>query len=223
MHILNSRFLDPLSSGIDAFTFHWSVYSNWLLPPVSLIAHTIKHIQLCKAEGIVSRTLVEIGYMLASVGLSWKFRFFSIVKDYKEYETPSIYFIRGSADNSCIFWKQVYFKCISVAFIYQILNYRYSLNADVAATVEMWTLPLYCWNVDFASRCWFADVPTMDMLSGCELIWLIDISLRATQKMQFVGERAKRTSHKLLNLSGRLIFFSINHIHIQMTCLSSLN
>jgi hypothetical protein len=31
------------------------------------------------------------------------------------------------------------------------------------------------------------------------------------------------TSHKLHILSNRLIFFSINHIHIQMTCLSSLN
>jgi hypothetical protein len=32
----------------------------------------------------------------------------------------------------------------------------------------------------------------------------------------------QRTSHKLHILSSRLIFFSINHIHIQMTCLSSL-
>jgi len=30
-------------------------------------------------------------------------------------------------------------------------------------------------------------------------------------------------SHKLHILSSRLIFSSINHIHIQMTCLSSLN
>ena len=70
LHILNSRFLDPLSSGIDAFTFHWSVDINWLVWPVSLFAHTIKHIQLCKAEGIVSCTLVEIGYILACVGFS---------------------------------------------------------------------------------------------------------------------------------------------------------
>jgi hypothetical protein len=41
--------------------------------------------------------------------------------------------------------------------------------------------------------------------------------------MKFDGEWAKRTIHKLHILSSRLIFFSINHIHIQMTCLSSLN
>jgi hypothetical protein len=35
--------------------------------------------------------------------------------------------------------------------------------------------------------------------------------------MKFGSEWAKRTSHKLHILSSRLIFFSINHIHIQMT------
>jgi hypothetical protein len=40
--------------------------------------------------------------------------------------------------------------------------------------------------------------------------------------MKFVGVWAKQTSHKLHILSNRLIFFSINHIHIQMTYLSSL-
>ena len=62
----------------------------------------------------------------------------------------------------------------------------------------------------------------MHMLSGCELIDTENISL-PSQNMKFVGEWAKRTSHKLHILSSRLIFFSINHIHIQMTCLSSLN
>ena len=50
----------------------------------------------------------------------------------------------------------------------------------------------------------------MYMLSGCELIDTENISL-PSQNMKLGGE------------SNRLIFFSINHIHIQMTCLSSLN
>jgi hypothetical protein len=41
--------------------------------------------------------------------------------------------------------------------------------------------------------------------------------------MKLGGEWAKRANHKIHILSSRLIFFSINHIHIQMTCLSSLN
>jgi hypothetical protein len=66
------------------------------------------------------------------------------------------------------------------------------------------------------------DAGVMYMLSGCELIDTENISLQS-QNMKFSGERAKRTSHKLHILSSRLIFFSINHIHIQMTGLSSLN
>jgi len=62
----------------------------------------------------------------------------------------------------------------------------------------------------------------MYMLSGCELIDTENISL-PSQNMKLVGEWAKRISHKLHILSSRLIFFSINYIHIQMTCLSSLN
>ena len=67
----------------------------------------------------------------------------------------------------------------------------------------------------------FNDMYT-GILSGCEWIDTENISL-PSQNMKFVGEWAKRTSHKLHILSSRLIFFSINHIHIQMTCLSSLN
>jgi hypothetical protein len=32
--------------------------------------------------------------------------------------------------------------------------------------------------------------------------------------MKFIGEWVKQTSHKFHILSSRLIFFSINHIHI---------
>jgi len=61
----------------------------------------------------------------------------------------------------------------------------------------------------------------MYMLSGCELVDTENISL-LNQNMKFAGKWAKRTSHKLHILSSRLIFFSVNHIHIQKTCLSSL-
>jgi uncharacterized linocin/CFP29 family protein len=60
------------------------------------------------------------------------------------------------------------------------------------------------------------------MLSECELIDTENISL-FSQNMKFVGEGVKQTSHKLHIVSSRLIFFGINHIHIQMTRLSFLN
>jgi hypothetical protein len=62
----------------------------------------------------------------------------------------------------------------------------------------------------------------MYMLSGCVLIDFENISL-PSKNMKFVGEWVKRTSNKLHILPSRLIFFSINHIYIQMTYLSFLN
>ena len=62
----------------------------------------------------------------------------------------------------------------------------------------------------------------MYMLFRCELIDIKNITL-PRHNMKFVGEWAKRTSHKLHILSSRMIFFSTNHIYIEMTCLSFLN
>ena len=50
---LKSKSSDPLTEGVDAFTFDWSRDNNWLVPPVSLIAHTIKHVQLSKTVGTI--------------------------------------------------------------------------------------------------------------------------------------------------------------------------
>lgn len=87
-----------MSSGIDAFTYDWSVDNNWLVPPVSLIAHTIKHIQLCKAELVVPKWKSAIFWPMLVCPENENF--ISIVKDYIEYETPSRFSVRGSADNS---------------------------------------------------------------------------------------------------------------------------
>jgi len=62
----------------------------------------------------------------------------------------------------------------------------------------------------------------MYMLSGCEFIDTENISL-LSHNMKFVDDWVKRTSYKLHILSSRVICFSINHIHILMTCLSFLN
>ena len=69
---------------------------------------------------------------------------------------------------------------------------------------------------------WLCWQNHMYMLSGIELIDTGNMSL-SNRNMKFVGEWTKQTSHKLHILSHELIFFSINHIHILRTCLSSLN
>ena len=47
----NSRFWNPGSEAVDAFTQRWSAENNWLCPPVSLIVRTVKHLVYCKASG----------------------------------------------------------------------------------------------------------------------------------------------------------------------------
>lgn len=47
----NSRFWNPGSEAVDAFTQDWSHDNNWLCPPVSLIVRTVRHLIVCKGNG----------------------------------------------------------------------------------------------------------------------------------------------------------------------------
>ena len=47
----NSRYWNPGSEAIDAFTVNWAGENNWLCPPVMLIGRVIRHAQVCKAAG----------------------------------------------------------------------------------------------------------------------------------------------------------------------------
>ena len=47
----NSRFLQPGSEAVDAFSQDWALENNWLVPPVTLIGRVLRHMQDCKAFG----------------------------------------------------------------------------------------------------------------------------------------------------------------------------
>lgn len=49
-----SKFVDGLSTGIDAFSFDWKFDNNWIVPPVILhvISRVISHLIACKAPGV---------------------------------------------------------------------------------------------------------------------------------------------------------------------------
>ena len=47
----NSRFWNPGTEAIDAFTQDWSSENNWLCPPVCLIARALHKLRECKACG----------------------------------------------------------------------------------------------------------------------------------------------------------------------------
>ena len=46
----NSRFWNPGSEGVDAFTCDWRDENNWMCPPVCLIPRTIRHASKCSAS-----------------------------------------------------------------------------------------------------------------------------------------------------------------------------
>ena len=47
----NSRFWNPGTEGVDAFTCDWSKDMNWLCPPVFLIPRVLRHASKCHARG----------------------------------------------------------------------------------------------------------------------------------------------------------------------------
>jgi hypothetical protein len=48
-----SRFFSPGSLGVDCFAYSWHGEFCWLVPPISLIPRTIKHVQLCQCRGVL--------------------------------------------------------------------------------------------------------------------------------------------------------------------------
>jgi hypothetical protein len=47
----NSRFYQPGSEAVDAFTQNWHYDNNWLFPPPVYLPRVISHIKACHAEG----------------------------------------------------------------------------------------------------------------------------------------------------------------------------
>ena len=47
----NSRFWNPGSEAVDAFTCDWGGEINWLCPPLHLISRVIQHAKKTRAQG----------------------------------------------------------------------------------------------------------------------------------------------------------------------------
>lgn len=43
----NSRFYQPGTEAVDAFTQNWEFENNWLHPPVCQVANVISHLRAC--------------------------------------------------------------------------------------------------------------------------------------------------------------------------------
>ena len=47
----DSRFWNPGTEAVDAFTQDWSCDNNWLCPPIPLVVRAVKHLMSCKGTG----------------------------------------------------------------------------------------------------------------------------------------------------------------------------
>ncbi len=47
----NSRYWNPGTEAVDAFTANWAGENNWLCPSVVLVVRTIRHLSACAAVG----------------------------------------------------------------------------------------------------------------------------------------------------------------------------
>ena len=50
----NSKFWSPGTEAVDAFTVDWAAEVNWCVPPLHLIARTIRHAQASRAKGTLA-------------------------------------------------------------------------------------------------------------------------------------------------------------------------
>ncbi len=95
----NSKFWNPGSEGVDAFTYDWSCDNNWLVPPISLIPRVILHLKNTSSAGtLVCPQWMSAPYwpMLFPDGIS---PIYGII-DIREIEYFAGMFLPGRGDNA---------------------------------------------------------------------------------------------------------------------------
>ena len=66
--LFNSKFFQPGTRGVNAFSQDWAFANNWLCPPTYLTVRVVNHLKVCRAAGARRgpyRPFVEIGTFLA--------------------------------------------------------------------------------------------------------------------------------------------------------------
>lgn len=99
--LFNSKFFQPGTSGVNAFSQDWAFANNWLCPPTYLTVRVVNHLKICRAAGTLIVPLWRSAHfwtIICDDGV----HFSNFVHDW--YVLPHIpnLFIRGKAKN-CIF------------------------------------------------------------------------------------------------------------------------
>ena len=115
----NSRFYQPGSSGVNAFSQDWSHHNNWLCPPVYLTRKVVKHMEICSAQGTLIVPLWKSAHfwpILCSDGFHWS----TFLHDWVILPSLPNLFIRGKAKNSIFGSKPLAFVSLALRLDFSI-------------------------------------------------------------------------------------------------------
>ena len=133
--LFNSRFYQPGSSGVNAFSQDWSLHNNWLCPPVYLTCKVIHHMKLCSAKGTLIVPLWKSAHfwpILCLDGVHWS----TFIHDWVILPNFPNLFIRGKAKNSIFGNRPMAFVSLALRIEFSILP---RLDSDYSR--EMFCVP----------------------------------------------------------------------------------
>ena len=109
----NSRFHQPGTEAVNAFTQNWDGENNWLLPPVSQISRVIAHAGACKAVRTLVIPMWKSSYfwlLLCEDGRHWN----AFVLDWVTFPKFKNLFIKGKAKNHVFGSKDLSFSVVAL-------------------------------------------------------------------------------------------------------------
>lgn len=97
----NSRYFQPGTSGVNAFSQDWQYDNNWLCPPVYLTCKVLKHLRACNAQGTLIVPVWKSAHfwpLLCADGVHWN----GFIHDWLVLPNHPKLFLKCKAQN-CIF------------------------------------------------------------------------------------------------------------------------
>jgi hypothetical protein len=120
LDLFNSKFYQPGSSGVNAFSQYWSRHNNWLCPPVYLTSKVIQHLKVYKARGTLIVPKWKSAHfwpLLCSDGM----HFNSFVPEWIVLPNIPNLFIRGKAKNSIFGSRLLNFQVLALRIDFSVL------------------------------------------------------------------------------------------------------
>ena len=120
----NSRFLQPGTEAVDAFSQDWSSENNWLVPSTILISRSLTHMRVCKALETLILPMWNFAYLNSFIR-EWLFL----------PDRPDL-FVRGRAKNTLFGNKALKSCCLALRIDFA--NYNRLSNVGFCTSPMGW-------------------------------------------------------------------------------------